>query len=392
MNFKELIEKYKQGNASEEEIKIIEEEIEKYEAIEEYLAGNMELDFISSNEDTENKDESKYLKRSVNRRLRKVILTSVSIVLAIYLGIFYIISPIIDSMYYNPNRITVGEVNDDLYFDLQVFTELNMPGYGLSSPVIAESLGFGNYDIYYGRSKQFTQEKEVLNMKIKRGKLTHLTESLYPEVFINFLTYTQPEVFDENSIERKNERVMSHLKQLNPVSYVAAYLTFDRDLTMEEFRELEWDYPVRFIWAGIRTEPEDEEYKKITGFRIDNNFVSQSGDSPDKEKYPAFDYHEWLRDNGGVTTVSNTPKAYELHYKSLLRYMVDREEAVLTFEMMPIKYEYYKSALKYVEENGVNTYGVLVFANPDDLIDLVENGPIENLEIDEVLASRRYIH
>lgn len=38
MNYKELFEKYKNGIANEEEKRIVEEELEKYEAIEEYLS------------------------------------------------------------------------------------------------------------------------------------------------------------------------------------------------------------------------------------------------------------------------------------------------------------------------------------------------------------------
>jgi len=101
MNFKELIERYKEGIATEEEIKIIEKEIEKYEAIEDYLADNMDMDFISTNDIDKDKDEAEILQRNVNKRLRKVVISSVSIVLAILFSIFYIISPIVDSMYYN---------------------------------------------------------------------------------------------------------------------------------------------------------------------------------------------------------------------------------------------------------------------------------------------------
>ena len=47
MRFKEIYEKYINGSASEEEIKIIEEEIEKNEIISEYLSQNIEDDFLN---------------------------------------------------------------------------------------------------------------------------------------------------------------------------------------------------------------------------------------------------------------------------------------------------------------------------------------------------------
>lgn len=392
MSFRELIKRYREGTATKEEILQIQKELEKYEAIEEYLSDSLDLDFINDSNDekvTSNTDE---IQKNVNKRLRKVVLTSVSIVMAIIIGAFYIISPVVDSIYYNPNDYSISDIRENLFYDLYVFTELNLPGYGISSPTVAESLGFGSYNIYMGRSKQFTHTKEVVNMKLQRGRLISMDGSIRPAPFIYFPTYADSASFDEELIENNNKRILNHLRQLSPVSYVSAALTFDRDLTMEEFHELQWDYGVDFIWVGIRTEPEEEPNKSTTGFRISNTAVTQINNTPDRERYPAFDFWEWLRENERSTNISHWPEAYELHYKSLLRYMIDREEAVLTFEAMPSKYEFYKTALEYVEENGVKTYGALVFANPESLIKLVENGPVKTMGIDEVLASRRFIY
>ena len=44
-----------------------------------------------------------------------------------------------------------------------------------------------------------------------------------------------------------------------------------------------------------------------------------------------------------------------------------------------------------MEEHGVYSYGVLVHATAADLIKLVETAPIKTLELDQVLASRRFI-
>jgi len=390
MNFKKLIERYKEGIATEEEINIIEKEIEKYEAIEEYLADSVVLDFISPDDRGQDKDESQNLRKSVDKRLRKVVLSSVSIVLAIYLCLFYVISPIVDNLYYNPTKVSIGERNQDLFYDLSVFIELNMPGYTVSSPKNAEGLGFGEYNIYVGRSKQLTLEREVINMKLERGRSINMNESLYPRSFVYFPGYTDSETFDEESIKRSNELGMNHLKQLNPVSYVSAYLTFNRDLNMEEFHELIWDNgAIKFIWAGIRTEGHDENNIALTGFRLNQTAVPQTGDLPNKERYPAFDLYGWIYD---TPNPHNWPEAYELHYKSLLQYMVDREKAVLAFEHSTVKSKFYKSALEYVEENGVNTFGVMVFAEPKDLIEFVENESVKAIQVDEVLASKRFIH
>ncbi|MDD2494302.1 MAG: anti sigma factor C-terminal domain-containing protein [Tissierellia bacterium] len=84
-------------------------------------------------------------------------------------------------------------------------------------------------------------------------------------------------------------------------------------------------------------------------------------------------------------------QAYELHYKSLLQYVLDREEEVNTIERIPWKNEFYQSALNYAEEHGVKTYGVLVFAEAKNLVELIENEQIKLVEFNQALVSRRNI-
>jgi len=183
---------------------------------------------------------------------------------------------------------------------------------------------------------------------------------------------------------------MNHVNQLNPVSYVSAYITFENDLTIEEYVELSRKYSnLNFKWVGVRTAPIDEVVRDLTGFNPNANDGSVTGDTPDSEKYPYLQLVDWLsqkpRDGRGMA------EGYTLHYTSLLKYMNDREEAVEALDFGSFKSDYYKSALKYVEENGVNVFGVLVYADAKDFIEFVENENIKTVELDSVLASRRYV-
>ena len=85
------------------------------------------------------------------------------------------------------------------------------------------------------------------------------------------------------------------------------------------------------------------------------------------------------------------PRGYELHFRDLLKYAVDRKDAINVLEH-PNRHEYYEKALNYIEENGVKAYGVLAYAEAKDLIELVENEQILTLELNQVMASKRYIH
>ncbi|GAA0720094.1 hypothetical protein GCM10008905_08930 [Clostridium malenominatum] len=116
MSFKDLLYKYKDGTASAEEIKIVEEELDKYESIEEYLSEKYNLDFEKDGLSENINDETPVIKRKVNKKLKKVILASVSIIFLILFATYYVVSPVVSSFYYNPSQKTVGRVGK--YYDV----------------------------------------------------------------------------------------------------------------------------------------------------------------------------------------------------------------------------------------------------------------------------------
>jgi len=289
VNFKDLLDKYKDGTATEEEKKLVELEIEKYEAMEDYFSEDFNIDFKASFENENQKDETIQLKKSINKRLRKVVISSVAAVMIIMLSIFYVISPIIDSMYYNPSKVSLAQHFSDLYFDLGVLTELNLPGYALRGPAVSESLGFGNHNIYFNRVNLFTQESNNVSAKIKRNRRIGTFEDFFGDNFFGygFQIVKDPNLYEFNHFKDQKERVMNHVNQLNPVSYVSAYITFENDLTIEEYVELSRKYSnLSLKWVGVRTAPQDEVVRDLTGFNPNPNDGSVSGETPDSDKYP----------------------------------------------------------------------------------------------------------
>ena len=69
MSFKDLYEKYINNQASEEEIKIVEEEIEKNEIISEHLCNKIDDDLFNVNNsmDSNNLDENQQIKSSIGK-------------------------------------------------------------------------------------------------------------------------------------------------------------------------------------------------------------------------------------------------------------------------------------------------------------------------------------
>ena len=87
MTYRELLLKYKEGTLTEEERLLIEQEIEKSEAINDYLAEEIEesigLNVVEKNVSVSNEESKKLeqtIKSAVNRRFAKVFIGSVACV------------------------------------------------------------------------------------------------------------------------------------------------------------------------------------------------------------------------------------------------------------------------------------------------------------------------
>lgn len=419
MNFKELLERYKNGTATEEEKAIVEKELEKYASIEDYYAEQLPDDFMNSDEIDEGsaneKFETENINKMVNRRLRKVVLVSVLIVILLYVGIFYGLSNIVDQFYYDPTEVTQSEEEGfsatDFSFDLDAYVSLNMPGYVNSSVTFQESKGFGTYETGYFLKNLFTQNDTLHFVDLKRGR----PENFYEGIFDRLPRFSIREAFDdvyspypEDASEQANEmkkefkqrfndETVDYIEKLADLSYVSMTVSFDEDLTMSEFYRLTEEHPeLDFKWAGVRTtEPgkrwRDDQPMHLIGFVPDINAEPSSNMTPDPEKYPLFDLnHVWLDATGAPEEFF--PEAYETHFTSRLSWLKDREGFVETFDYYPEKTEFYADSLDYIEENGVETYGVLVYGTAEAFSESIEDLPYDRLVIDEVDSSKPSIN
>ena len=145
MTFRELLEKYKNGTATEAERALVEAELEKSEAIADYLAEGLEALEEGGEALSHSDAEVKKVKRTVNRRLRRTALWAAAMVLAVVLVVQFVVNPLVSSFYYQPNAQTVGQTEySDATFDLTALYSLLMPGQTITS-VQTEPLGFGRY-------------------------------------------------------------------------------------------------------------------------------------------------------------------------------------------------------------------------------------------------------
>lgn len=389
MDFEKILKKYKDGNASKEEIELIEEELNKHEAIQEYLSQSYDIELENDISEENIKKETNFVKNTVNKKLRKVILTSVSIVFSILFTIFYIISPILNNFYYNPSGKTVSGGHEDLYFDLKVFTELNLPGYAVGS-AYSESLGFGAYNIFFERYNLFNHETRDVNAKIKRNLRIGSHQDFFAKDHYGFYSIMEPDKNRDKFLEEERQETIEHIKKLNPVSYISAPIIFEKDLSLKEFVELKKKYndKISFKWVGVRTEVQGKTVHYLSGFYPNFNDGSVSSDSADENKYPYLELVDYMTNENVKNNKHDMTEAYTKHFTSLLKYMNDRKKAVKALDHNSFKLEYYKNALDYVQKNGINIYGVLVYGEAKDLLQFINNEKIKSIEVDNVIPSK----
>ena len=371
MTFREAMEHYRAGTATEEERQMVEQELEKSQLIAEYQDSQWEEESVVPDAPAE---EMKKVKRSLRRRNILIVLTSLVLVAALLLVTVYIGIPAAETLYWNPATTSYGTPHStDLELMLAAYAELFCPDINIASATETKT-GFATYDIsiqywntYRGGDSLF------VSGAIEKGEL-NLPTGLLRQCPVNiFDRATYPFYADEES---RQQTVYDKLSVLPEYVTVVAAVSFPEDKSMEEvfeFQDSLMDGQVG--WTAIRTSPLDEQMLPLCGMDI-----SQSGTvrTEVNEYYPCLD----------VKGVEATAENLETHFKSLLKFSADQAEAGTG---IPKSYYhdqcYYTQVLEYVEENGIYSYGCYVSGTPETFLALIESGAVSQVWIEDIWIS-----
>ena len=334
------------------------------------------------------------------------------IVLAALLGVRFVVSPLVSSLYYQPNAYTVGGMEDrapaslvkengvevirigdlppeeverhlrvesqDVAVDLTALYSLLAPGATVTA-ASAQPEGFGRYTLTVETEAWLTGETSQ-----RSGELGPHADGFWGHSSPGRSILEIMESAESGRVSDKLEfsrHTQDYLRELPGTSYVAAWVHFPEHLNPVKLYWLEeqQEYSgIRFLWAGVRTGEES-----MLGFPMLD--ARGSGFSPDWEDYPMFNWAQASLERAvGV--------AYEQRFRSLLAYVNDRPQAIEALLGGEVWADYYQSyfaeAAAYVEANGVEVTGALVYAEADDLLRLWENGDVDKIAIDTVLPSK----
>ena len=151
MKYRELLELYDEKKLPEELQKKVEQDIERQEAISEYLFEKDELgeelhvEYNQSEEHDKTEQFAGMIKKSIRKAFIKMGIITGSIVIVIVCLILFVFPNIVSLFYYDPGK-EIFENTNQMSLDLRVYTELKIPGY-VRDNVVVRDKGYGNYDI-----------------------------------------------------------------------------------------------------------------------------------------------------------------------------------------------------------------------------------------------------
>lgn len=392
MNFGEIIRRYKEGSASPEEVRLVEEELEKQRQLNDLLYEELEGDLQHLGDDlgdaldrgepdgAETEKFARLVQRSIRRAFVKAGIVITAVALSVMLFVSFGLSPLVDSLYYNPAEELIQEgknedsyiVNQRLAVDMGVYTELNFPLRRFDGANI-DKRGYGVYNFrLYQSVYPSDMRRDSINGVVERGKITfYNTESLERTPVNFFSNYTEEgEVNPYQLAEWKDwgqEMERQKIDQMADGEYQVASISFSHMLTFQELQQLKDDTGVGNAWNQVET------------YRVRNNADGYSSVAGSNYGYwDMFSYSD--EGDVGVPTVRVIPK--DMDYEDFLRSESCQQELFLRMlDYMGQQEEFlkaadntsngdcgnYRRAAQYVRENGMMYSGIAVWADRETL-------------------------
>lgn len=368
MTYRELLKLYKTGQLDEDTRRKVEEDVEKQEAISEYLFEEDEIPTLEEAlpMDGEPEGEDRFtaqIQKTIRRTFIKLGVTVGAVVMVAVLAVLFVLPKAVDHLYYDPTESLEGVTPDGdwvqprIYTDLAVWTELFVPSDYRTNAVV-EPLGYGKYDITISNTWGGNHASNAV-----RGMLTR-----------NRMTIYDPGAFNrDRAVFRVPEKTEEEVEYWRDFSFQIA----EEDMDDDTF------YTAYFILS----EPTD--YETLSEWCMVNHlwnrlwFKVDTGDGPDvwgglgfcagsvdgsrllrynEEKYPELG-------SGILLGWEGDPERAKTHFLNLLAYTKDNPEFARAMGTMNEQMEaILDQTAEHVEKNGLKLRGFSVVGKKADIL------------------------
>lgn len=379
-NFRDLLERYKNHAATPEETAQVEAELEKFEAINDYLCEKLEdpdnAGASLKGEDVNasvTREFTGMVKRSIRRAFLRMGLCILSVTLAAMLFVQFGLSPLLNRFYYNPTA-PVGQFENQMSLDMAVYTDLRYP-LGKRDNVNAIPLGYGRYSLTIPATFYHSgmERPATVAAELNRNRLTLFDAGILHPVPVNlFAAYGgYHDTPEGTSWVTTREYARELLEKLGENEYYTAYLSFERDITFEEYKAFEQESCIPYSWFPVRTSQSDYFGRGHMG--LSSTFSGTCIEGWDEQRYPwlllcgndldaGFDrLMEAERDEGIMTT----------HLLSQLSYLSQPEQKTF-LSFFDEESETFSAAYEYVSEHGLSIYGCVFYGEKEQLLKIAD--------------------
>lgn len=369
MTFREMIKQYQAGTLGDDQADMVKDEIEKHEAISDYLYESTQIPDLDGIDDGTDKNSAgdetaafaKMVRKAIRRAFVKMGLVVGCVILAVTLSVIYLLPNYISGLYYNPNEVVgtsqYGYDTNRMSLDLAVYSELFLPS-KYRDYVVAEDLGYGKYSIMIPQTSSYSGQHTTVAGFLNRNKLTLYDPNLLTRFYSNVFVFEEP-IYNYVSTQGaagSAEQAFAALQELDDHAVYTAYFSL-KELT---------DYEKIYEQIGMAW------YAVDCGSPYDLGFWSHCGGhllNWDRKKYPLLNTKD--SEFGGREILENaaSEEAMQTHFLSMLRYLWDHPEVLQLFGG-----EHYDLDLviQRVEENGIKIYGFVVIGDKETILKIAE--------------------
>ena len=386
MKYSELIEKYVNAELDPEQAEKVGKDIERHEAISDYLAGREDIPELSGLADepaageTPSLDESKAFAKKVKKQIRRAFLKAGlitgALILAIVFFCMYALPKIIDRSYYDPTE-TAGYIKDDdgnvltqsptnrLSLDISVYSELFLPG-RLRQLASANSLGYGNYNVCIYQNFSNTGVFRDTAGMIQKGSLTLYDPNILKLPVMNCFDTVRAGLHGvdvsfegmENSLETLTSGMQENDRRMT-------YVTFDAPMSYTDVITWCGENGIAPEWGAVCTGGEIKP-RIFYGAKFALNSVMQGFD---EERYPHLSLFSLAQETHPDTDYASEELMRE-HIASLLSYCADNREGMKLFYSAGDIDELLdgcRASADYIRENGFSVYGIAFIGDKEQI-------------------------
>lgn len=370
MTYRELLQLYKKGQLDETTRARVEQDIQRQDAIGEYLFEESEIPTLEDAGEEElpipeeNAEFVNLIQKSIRRAFWKLGISVCAVVLAGALLAVFVLPKVVDLFYYNPTEVVGREAEhpnvetDRMSLDLAVWTELFTPG-TYRDQVIATPQGYGSYDLMIPQGSSWNGSYNTLGGSLVRNRLTLYDPNVLKRPTGNAFVYPGEEEYGPYESRERSFAAVDGLEEdtwyqgfvsLSEITDYADFINWYQSLELEGWR----------LWCAVYTDDGDDGAGGYSPIYKNVGFVPWGGGYVlqwDQETYP-------LLSLVGEDVAVEDSAAMTTHFTSMVRYLADHPEIGELLEC-GLNSHQAEHMLESIERDGLRIYGFSITAQKD---------------------------